>query len=668
MLRGASNMEIGNYKAAIEAYQKALEVNPNNREASRTLGIAFERNGQTNQAIAQFDRYLSRYADDAEIAFKQADYLGWSRYAYRREDAIKYYRLGLSVREDLIARHKLAKLLGREKDNLDEALEEYRKLIAKAPDDAAYQAEYRKLLLWDRRHRDEAIREYAKLADRHPSDREVNHQLAKLVADDPTRADEAIARYQKLVAANPRDRTLRREYAQVLARRKDRRAEARAQYRSLLESSDDFATRKEYAELLAADESTRSEAIDQYRALLRKAPENTSVRLGYARLLGARKETSDDAIVEYRRVLAREPKSAEAHTGLAKAYAWNGDNDRAIEHSRLAQRYGARQKDAAALEGELTVGRESSPSLGFRGLFQPGAYYGLFGFALPVAARVDVTPFLTLFAEAGYEAYASRSLSAGHAFGEGGIEFRPSVDKKLEARVGYHAIRDGVQGLALLLRYQVQGDGFWVRPGFERRPRYDSLMAVAGERFGSSTVGAVAENVFSVHAETQGEWVTTYVSPYAGWISQASPGNENFVLGALGGIGRTFYSGGAVNVAGALRLQFAHYGSDHSGFSPTPSEPRGGGYFSPKLYLNGSPRLELSYSVPRSVRLTIAGGPALQYQLSLGGGHVLPGGELDVYFAKDFADQLRLTAGFGFIRAGDAYSRYGFHGALAYLL
>src|SRR2546426_2999155 len=72
MERGRSNMEIGNYKAAIEAYQKATKLNPDNREAMKQLGLAYEKQGLTTDAIKQFDAYLGRFHDDADIAFKQA--------------------------------------------------------------------------------------------------------------------------------------------------------------------------------------------------------------------------------------------------------------------------------------------------------------------------------------------------------------------------------------------------------------------------------------------------------------------------------------------------------------------------------------------------------------------------------------------------------------------
>ena len=80
--RARSNMEIGNYKAAIEAYQKAVKLNPENRDAMKQLGVAYEKQGLTTDAIKQYDLYLAKFEDDADIAFKQADYLGWSRFAY----------------------------------------------------------------------------------------------------------------------------------------------------------------------------------------------------------------------------------------------------------------------------------------------------------------------------------------------------------------------------------------------------------------------------------------------------------------------------------------------------------------------------------------------------------------------------------------------------------
>ncbi|GIW54697.1 MAG: hypothetical protein KatS3mg082_1101 [Nitrospiraceae bacterium] len=133
MSRGRANMEIGNYKAAIEAFEKVVEKNPDNREAMRTLGLAYEKQGLKDKAIEQFDRYLDKWEDDPEIAFKQAQALEWSRYAYREKDMMKYYRMGLKRKDDPRMRLKYAAHLAKRKETSQEAIVQYEKVLAKEP-------------------------------------------------------------------------------------------------------------------------------------------------------------------------------------------------------------------------------------------------------------------------------------------------------------------------------------------------------------------------------------------------------------------------------------------------------------------------------------------------------------------------------------------------------
>ena len=69
-----------------------------------------------------------RFPDDWQLAFEQARLLQWSRYAYRAKDAVRYLRMGLARRDDPARRRELARLLGRDRATLDEALDEYRRL------------------------------------------------------------------------------------------------------------------------------------------------------------------------------------------------------------------------------------------------------------------------------------------------------------------------------------------------------------------------------------------------------------------------------------------------------------------------------------------------------------------------------------------------------------
>jgi tetratricopeptide (TPR) repeat protein len=131
--RGRANMEIDNYKAAIEAYEKVVERDPNHREALRSLGLAYERQGLKDKAIETFDRYLAKYDDDPEIAFDQAQALEWSRYAYREKDMLKYYRMGLTRKDDSTMRLKYATHLARHKETSQEAIVQYDKVLDRQP-------------------------------------------------------------------------------------------------------------------------------------------------------------------------------------------------------------------------------------------------------------------------------------------------------------------------------------------------------------------------------------------------------------------------------------------------------------------------------------------------------------------------------------------------------
>jgi len=148
MSRGKANMEIKNYKAAIEAFEKLIEIEPDNREAMKLLGLAYENQGLTTKAVEHYDKYLTQYKDDADIAFKQAKFLEWSRFSYRRNDAVTYYRMGLAISDSQPERHRLAKLLSENKEALAEALKEYKILIDRDPQNRTIGDEYRKLLLW----------------------------------------------------------------------------------------------------------------------------------------------------------------------------------------------------------------------------------------------------------------------------------------------------------------------------------------------------------------------------------------------------------------------------------------------------------------------------------------------------------------------------------------
>ncbi len=151
MNRGESNLKIGNYKAAIEAFEKVCDEDPDNRQAMKSLAVAYEKQGLKDKSIEQYDRYLERNPDDADAAFHQAETLGWSRYSYRRRDSLKYYQQGLEHKNDPRMRLKYARLLASNRDTNSEAIHEYETVLKSNPDSGEAHKGLAKAYAWEGR-------------------------------------------------------------------------------------------------------------------------------------------------------------------------------------------------------------------------------------------------------------------------------------------------------------------------------------------------------------------------------------------------------------------------------------------------------------------------------------------------------------------------------------
>ncbi|MEZ4279067.1 MAG: tetratricopeptide repeat protein [Myxococcota bacterium] len=678
VLRARANMKIGNYRAAIESYEKAAELNPDNREALKQLGVANEKQGLTTKAIEAYDRYLARFDDDPDVAFKQADFLGWERYAYRRADAIRYYRMGLAKREDLTRRHALARLLAQDRGQLKEALAEYRRLLAAKPGETTWRAEYRDLLIWDPSHLDEAIREYRNFEKERPGDLDVQKKLAEMIARRDPRSDEAAQRYAALVARRPEDAALRLQYAEVLGADPRKRERAIDAYREAVGRRPDPAVRETFADLLSSSEAHRSEAVMQYRVLLRERPEDLGVRLKLARLIGAKKEDARAAIAEYDAVLARDPENAEAHRGLSQAYAWIGDRDSALHHSNLAVRYGARERETAALRGDLLRGRERRAGPLVRGFFQEGgSKTELRGVVLAAKGRGDVTPFLTLELEAGFEDYfrsadideagvSGQNQAAG--FFELDAEYRFDPEHRVEIGLGYHALTQSARDVVGRAAWVSEGGRFDWRVGYERKLRFDSFTALVGEEVAFDDggdvvrreIGAARENRFAgrvARPDRPGQRVSAFVEPYVGWVDAYEIGANPF-LGVQGEVATEIADLGIATVSPFYRANVYHYRDDAFGLNPSAEDPRSGAYFSPQLFVEQVPGLRLEGGWAGRHELVVEGGPAAQFVDEGGRGIRFElGGHARLAYVLRLRESLFWSFDASFTRIGDAYTR-----------
>jgi cellulose synthase operon protein C len=648
--RARANMAIRNYAAAVEAYRKALAADPRSREASRGVGLALLGNGDVDLAVAELDRHLARFGDDAEVAFEQARLLQWARFAYRRADAARYLRMGLAVRDDPARRRDLARLLARQRDTVPAAIAEYDRLLAASPGDRALRDERLKLLLWDASRRDEAIRELRRQRADDPSDARATRDLARLLAAEAASAGEAVSLYDALLDRGDGDPELLLGRARALSRA-GRRAEAREAYARAIAARPSTEARLERAELLAADPGARAEAAAELRAVLRAEPASRRARLGLARVLSARKETSGAAIAAYEQVLRDTPRDAEAHRGLARAYAWTGDADRALAHADQAG-----GDDVAALARELRRGRE--PAIGglARVVVQPGAEFQLASIEAGASGASEPTPFTSSAVEVGWREV--RGPAGGRSEGadvSGRVEWRPAPGLQLGLAGGWAGARRfgaRLEGEARLARAGERGA---VSVAIRRTAREDSFRAFAGEEIGGVRTGAASETALELAVGRGDGRLRAEARLRAGAVSGAGF-SPDFTAGAEGRLDRVLGRTGELALSAGVRAAATHHARELSGLGPAadPAAPR---LFSPPLAADLSPRLSLAGKLGADGRLVVDGGPALQV-VTGSRGAVRAGGDLRISAVGRLGERLRVSADARAERLVEAHVRY----------
>ncbi|MBN1601017.1 MAG: tetratricopeptide repeat protein [Chitinispirillaceae bacterium] len=673
LMRGKSNLKIKNYAAAIEAFKAAVKINGNNKEALKLLGQSCELQGMTDQAISTYENYVNKFSDDASIAFKLGDLLQWERYSYRKRDAVKYYRKGLSLENNNVYRYKLAKLLAAKKETSSEAVSEYRKLMKADPQNKTYQKEFRALLLWDDKHLDEAVTEYRKLAQENPDDYHIQYEYAKLCVRDKSYNDEAVKVYTSLVAKRKSDVALREEYADVLAANPQKFNDAKREYEFVLSKNSHLRIREKYADLLSTRQSQRSEAQKQYAIIVKNDPSNVKIRMKYARLLGSNKKTVPEAIRQYEMVLKYQPKNGYAHAGLAKAYAWMGNRDKAACHSALAAKYAPKNKEVIELKRELTRGRE--PFIGgiVKYLYQPGDWNGINGVAIGAQGRYDILPEMTLKGKIGYETWSAGDKYQGTAKGgvfKAGALYRFETVHAAEMMFGYHSLIRTGDGMELLLQYLLSITDFEVKAGFSRDLLYESIASLAGHdtylNNRTAWIGSAKNHRFFINAYKKIQFLELHVNPFFGWITSEAADNN-----AMAGI----MCEGRINIPlkethrGVITYQFSgkRYKNDNSGFSMSDNSAGPGGYFSPQSYLSHNPRFEYYYEDAGTMVIHGLLGPVFYKFNAKNGEKAGVGVTFSGEYKRYLKNNIRLTIGGAFENSGSGYSRFTLNSALDHL-
>jgi tetratricopeptide (TPR) repeat protein len=612
LMRSRANMQIGNYAAAIEAYEKYLELKPNDREALKGIALAHEKQGETDKAIARFDIYLQHYPDDAEIAFKQADYLTWSRYAYRKKDAIKYLRIGLEARDDRAQRLKYARLLASGRYDLDEAVEQYEVLLKRAPNDDVIRGEYRSMLLWDDRYLAKTITEYQRLVEQKPRHFANRRQLAVLLSKEPRRIRDSASLYRELVTERSGDFTLRHEYAKVLARIDNEFEEARRQYKILVTQRADFEILDEYGALLASQSSTYPDAIAIYTRMLAARPADTEIRLRRASLYMTSKESAASALADYQKVLKVESQNVTAHLGAAQAFAWLGESDRALHHSKLALKYGDERRATVSLRDTLSKGREPRVALTAEVPWQNDGDFALRGLSLGARVSGDPSAFLTTFGAIGTERYEDENDDASGTSYRAGGQYRIDSRQRVDFELGSRAVRRVGDKQSFFFSYTQENPSTSTTytAGVMRFAVEDSFQSLVGDS-DKEIGGATRDEVFLSYRAERPPFSYS-LTPSLGSVDSGSERSNSFVQ-MVGSVDFPIDFRSQLDTSLGYEALFLTFERDHSGFEVAGSEPLSGGYFSPQVFLDQYPYVKLNHTFANTSELEAKVGLNFQY-------------------------------------------------------
>ena len=165
---GAAYKGLGQLDTAIEAYNKAVAIKPNNAEAYYNIGNVFKSQGKLEEAIEAYNKAVGIKPDDAEAYLNMGVAL---REQGKLEKAIEAYNKVLALKPDYAdAYYNMGNAL-EEQGKLEEAIEAYNKALTLKPD---YTEAYSNMgvALKDQGKLEEAIEAYNKALAIKPDDAE----------------------------------------------------------------------------------------------------------------------------------------------------------------------------------------------------------------------------------------------------------------------------------------------------------------------------------------------------------------------------------------------------------------------------------------------------------------------------------------------------------------
>jgi len=356
--RGADDLKVRDYRAAVEAYEKLLEIDPKNARAMLLLAEAYNGEGLTNKVIEEYERYLQLNPQNAGVALKEAELMRDTPAVYARDTVISYYKMSLDAQDNPDARLRYADYLAEKKESLPEAIEQYEIVLKADPQNAAAREGVIHARLWyagvlsaSAQELPKAIEQYQAVLALDPENKTAAEELAhlrewqaSLLAQHEATLPQAIDILQKLKERRPSDEKvdsaltdMRLRYADTFGGDPQSLQESILLYKKLLDEKPGneairrkwLDARMRHAEAIAERPDQLPEAIDEYKSVLNDDPHNEGayrgyihMRMRYAESFATDVATMPKAIALYEQLAKDEPDNPDVRRGLVRTRIW----------------------------------------------------------------------------------------------------------------------------------------------------------------------------------------------------------------------------------------------------------------------------------------------------------------------------------------------------------
>ena len=133
---GAVYKDLGQFDASIEAFSRALTIQPDYADAYNNKGLVLKDQGKLEEAIKAYNKALAIKPDHADAYYNMGNAL---QEQGKLEEAIEAYNKALTIKPDYAGAYNNMGNALQEQGKLEEAIEAYNKALAIKPDEVELQ-------------------------------------------------------------------------------------------------------------------------------------------------------------------------------------------------------------------------------------------------------------------------------------------------------------------------------------------------------------------------------------------------------------------------------------------------------------------------------------------------------------------------------------------------